>query len=141
MCETASERYEHALTVFESRVHQGIPTNLSSICSENRVYYRGILKWLYKSGRNLSDLRKDIKAESRTESQFHTCQRLLYRTCPTCPAAYDSQIPHRRYPSNSMPFSIMTSITPAVKRPRRAPPSRISPFFIKSLKVIFRNLD
>lgn len=71
MCETASERYEYALTIFESRVRQGIPTRLSSICRANRVYYRGMLKWLYKSGRNLSDIRKDIKAESRTESQSH----------------------------------------------------------------------
>ena len=71
MCETASERYEHALTIFESRIRQGIPTKLSSICRENRVYYRGMLKWLYKSGRNLSDIRKDIKAGSKTESQPH----------------------------------------------------------------------
>lgn len=71
MCETASERYEHALTIFESRVRQGIPTKLSSICRENRVYYRGMLKWLYKSGRNLSDIRKDIRSESKTESQAH----------------------------------------------------------------------
>ena len=71
MCETASERYEHALTIFESRIRQGIPIKLSSICRENRVYYRGMLKWLYKSGRNLSDIRKDIKAESKVESQSH----------------------------------------------------------------------
>ncbi len=71
MCETANERYEHALTIFENNVRQGIPTRLSSICRENRVYYRGMLKWLYKTGRNLSDIRKDVKSGSKSESLSH----------------------------------------------------------------------
>jgi hypothetical protein len=36
-----------------------------------------------------------------------------------------------------MPASIITSMMPAVKRPRMAPPSSTKPFFIVGAKVVF----
>lgn len=64
MYETAKERYEKTLTAFEESLRHGRATKLSDVCRDNRVYYRGMLKWLYKSGRTLADIRKGIKTES-----------------------------------------------------------------------------
>ena len=47
MCETAKERYQKALTIFEASLRRGRPTKLSEVCRDNKVYYRGMLKWLY----------------------------------------------------------------------------------------------
>ena len=58
MCETAKERYQKALTIFEASLRRGRPTKLSEVCRDNKVYYRGMLKWLYHTGRTIADIRK-----------------------------------------------------------------------------------
>ena len=55
MCETAKERYQKALTIFEASLRRGRPTKLSEVCRDNKVYYRGMLKWLYQTGRTIAD--------------------------------------------------------------------------------------
>jgi len=64
MCETAKERYQKALTIFEASLRRGRPTKLSEACSDNKVYYRGMLKWLNQTGRTIADIRKGITALS-----------------------------------------------------------------------------
>ena len=66
MCETAKERYQKALTIFEASLRRGRPTKLSEVCRDNKVYYRGMLKWLYQTGRTIADIRKGITAESKS---------------------------------------------------------------------------
>ena len=58
MCETAKERYQKALTIFEASLRRGRPTKLSEVCRDNKVYYRGMLKWLYQTSRTIADIRK-----------------------------------------------------------------------------------
>ena len=62
--DTANERYQKTLTVFEKSLRRGRQTKLSDICSDNKVYYRGMLKWLYRSGLTIADIRKGIVSES-----------------------------------------------------------------------------
>ena len=66
MCETAKERYQKTLTIFEASLRRGRPTKLSEVCRDNKVYYRGMLKWLYQTGRTIADIRKGITAESKS---------------------------------------------------------------------------
>lgn len=63
MYDTANERYQKTLTVFEKSLRRGRQTKLSDICRDNKVYYRGMLKWLYRSGRTIADIRKGIVSE------------------------------------------------------------------------------
>ena len=58
MCETAKERYQNELSIFEASLHRGRPTKLSEVCRDNKVYYRGMLKWLYQTDRTMADIRK-----------------------------------------------------------------------------------
>ena len=64
MYDTANERYQKTLTVFEKSLRRGRQTKLSDICRDNKVYYRGMLKWLYRSGLTIADIRKGIVSES-----------------------------------------------------------------------------
>lgn len=68
MCETAKERYQKTLTVFEESLRRGHPTKLLDVCRENKVYYRGMLKWLYQSGRTIADIRKCVTAGMKPAS-------------------------------------------------------------------------
>ena len=74
ICETAKERYQKALTIFEASLRRGRPTKLSEVCRDNKVYYRGMLKWLYQTGRTIADIRKGITAANVQPFPLMVCR-------------------------------------------------------------------
>ena len=79
----------------------------------------------------LDDLHQIIPEESQEAEAADSTLRMdpIETASPEeIPEAAPAETPTA--PSNSIPFSIITSVAPAVKSPRMAPPSRISPFFI-----------